>query len=61
MRWTIPDSGFAVLPMAFTPEFDVVLDNADQIRHAAQVINSYRDLRVWQDAMALAEQKAGSR
>jgi hypothetical protein len=31
--------GFAVLPMAFTPEFDVVLGNADQIRYAAQAIN----------------------
>lgn len=31
--------GFAVLPMAFTPEFDVAIDSADQIRFVAQAIN----------------------
>ncbi|MCW2512489.1 MAG: hypothetical protein JWR11_1531 [Mycobacterium sp.] len=31
--------GFAVLPMSFTPEFDVALDETDQIRWAAQAIN----------------------
>lgn len=31
--------GFSVLPMAFTPDFDVAVDTPDQIRYAAQVIN----------------------
>ncbi|MET0473786.1 MAG: hypothetical protein ABW001_04020 [Mycobacterium sp.] len=31
--------GFPVLPMAFTPTFDVALDSPDQIRLAAQAIN----------------------
>ena len=31
--------GFAVLPMAFTPEMDVAIEGADQIRYAAQAIN----------------------
>jgi hypothetical protein len=31
--------GFAVLPMAFTPDFDVALDGAQQIGYAAQAIN----------------------
>lgn len=31
--------GFPVLPMAFTPEFDVVVDQPEHLRYAAQVIN----------------------
>ena len=31
--------GFPVLPMAFTPDFDVVVDKADHLRFAAQAIN----------------------
>lgn len=31
--------GFPVLPMAFTPDFNVTLDNPDYIRFAAQAIN----------------------
>ncbi len=31
--------GFAVLPMAFTPELDVAIERPDQIRYAAQAIN----------------------
>ncbi|MGE2716871.1 hypothetical protein ACQI4L_22675 [Mycolicibacterium litorale] len=31
--------GFPVLPMAFTPDFDVTLSNADRIGYAAQAIN----------------------
>lgn len=31
--------GFPVLPMAFTPEFDVAIENPAQIGHAAQAIN----------------------
>ena len=31
--------GFPVLPMAFTPDFDVALDNPGYIRFAAQAIN----------------------
>jgi hypothetical protein len=31
--------GFPVLPMAFTPEFDVAMNSPDQIGHAAQAIN----------------------
>lgn len=31
--------GFSVLPMAFTPDFDVAVDRPDQIRYAAQLIN----------------------
>lgn len=32
-------SGFAGLPMAFTPDFDVAVDHPDQIRYAARAIN----------------------
>ena len=31
--------GFAMLPMAFTPELDVAIEGPDQIRYAAQAIN----------------------
>ena len=31
--------GFAMLPMAFTPELDVAIQRPDQIRYAAQAIN----------------------
>lgn len=31
--------GFPILPMAFTPDFNVTVDSADQIRWAAQAIN----------------------
>ncbi|MCV7060811.1 hypothetical protein [Mycolicibacterium vaccae] len=31
--------GFPVLPMAFTPDFDVAVDNAEHLRFAAQAIN----------------------
>ena len=31
--------GFAMLPMAFTPELDVAIERPDQIRYAAQAIN----------------------
>ncbi|MBB3747983.1 hypothetical protein FHT44_000444 [Mycolicibacterium sp. BK634] len=31
--------GFAVLPMAFTPDFDVVVDQPDHLRFAAQAVN----------------------
>lgn len=31
--------GFPVLPMAFTPDFDVVVDQADHLRFAAEAIN----------------------
>ncbi|HEX9831772.1 MAG TPA: hypothetical protein VGA66_01580 [Mycobacterium sp.] len=31
--------GFPVLPMAFTPEFDVAIDSAEHLPHAAQAIN----------------------
>ena len=31
--------GFPVLPMAFTPDFDVALDQADHLRFAAEAIN----------------------
>lgn len=31
--------GFPVLPMAFTPEFDVAVDQPDHLRYAAQLIN----------------------
>jgi len=31
--------GFTVLPMAFTPELDVAVEQPDQIRYAAQAIN----------------------
>ena len=32
-------AGFTTLPMAFTPEFDVAVDDTDQLRYAAQAIN----------------------
>ncbi|ULE33717.1 hypothetical protein K3G64_03170 [Mycobacterium sp. IDR2000157661] len=32
-------SGFAALPMAFTPDFDVAVEQPDQIRYAARAIN----------------------
>ncbi|AQT78487.1 hypothetical protein B1R94_03370 [Mycolicibacterium litorale] len=31
--------GFPILPMAFTPDFDVVVDQADHLRFAAEAIN----------------------
>lgn len=31
--------GFSVMPMAFTPEFDVAIDKAQEIRFAAEAIN----------------------
>jgi hypothetical protein len=36
---TFNRGGFAVLPMAFTPDFNVAVDRPDQIRYAARAIN----------------------